>query len=194
MMRWASYEDERLWGFRMGRASGAWHWAGRSRFLSPALPARRVFGHRPGAAHAKREPVREPEHREVEDHGDDQEEHKALRTADESAETDEQRGQPGNENPGANTGGHAVECPFRSILRESPRFLPPVGADAPGPRGRSDECARSGIVPSGWPKYSEGERSIDCREVNGYSGSAACVSSRDERACGRPTRRARRSR
>ena len=36
----------------------------------------------------------------------------------------------------------------------SRRFLPPRKADAPGPRGRSDECVRWGIVPLGTPNCS----------------------------------------
>ena len=51
----------------------------------------------------------------------------------------------------------------------SRRFLPPRKADTPGPRGRSDECARWGIVPLG---------TADCSRRMGVKASSTTRSSR----------------
>ena len=83
---------------------------------------------RPRAAHLQREPVREPEHREVEADGDDEEQGDPARASDEAADRDEERGKACQQDPGAHARCHRV---FRVLSADvcvsvSRRFLPPL--------------------------------------------------------------------
>ncbi len=63
---------------------------------------------RPRSAHAERETVGEPEHGQVEPDGDHEEDGDPARASDQAADGDEERREPGEQDPGAHTRCHEV--------------------------------------------------------------------------------------
>src|SRR3972149_4330617 len=74
----------------------------------PVELGRLALGYRLRPAHLEREPGREPEHREVHRDGYEGEDDDAARAADEGSEPDEERREPGDEDPSADTGRHVL--------------------------------------------------------------------------------------